>query len=256
VEASLSAPRSGKFSASGRAETLADHRADRKEWLIRTGALRWAAPVLISRPGSSASQPWRRSHSRTWPWRTRAHGTATGGHLTVHGHLVRWGRDAEQGPSPGRKVNGACDGKQPTPTQQRIRPPGPSATCQGRSPGSYLSECAAAASAGGEPSARSPVQTLAQEPGAGIAWEAPEPSPPILVHYELVKLLSPDVWGSAAVKCSNQAAPHLTFTDPIWPSDLPQRPSLTFLPLATDQKVRVFPASKLAADPRSSGYRR
>ena len=40
-----------------------------------------------------------------------------------------------------------------------------------------------------------------------------------------------------AVKCSNQADPHLTFTDPIWPSDLPQRPSPTFLPLDTDQKV-------------------
>jgi hypothetical protein len=41
--------------------------------------------------------------------------------------------------------------------------------------------------------------------------------------------------GSAAAKCSNQADLHLTFTDPIWPSDLPQRPSLTSMPLATGQ---------------------
>ena len=43
--------------------------------------------------------------------------------------------------------------------------------------------------------------------------------------------------GSAAVRCSNQTDPHLTFTDPIWPSDLPQRPSPAFLPLATDLMV-------------------
>jgi hypothetical protein len=46
--------------------------------------------------------------------------------------------------------------------------------------------------------------------------------------------------GSAAAKCSNQADLHLTFIDPIWPSDLPQRPSLTSMPLATDQKVGRF----------------
>lgn len=41
--------------------------------------------------------------------------------------------------------------------------------------------------------------------------------------------------GSAAAKCSNQADLHLTFIDPICPSDLPQRPSSTSMPLATDQ---------------------
>jgi len=43
--------------------------------------------------------------------------------------------------------------------------------------------------------------------------------------------------GSAAAKCSNQADLHSTFIDPIWPSDLPQRPSSTSMPLATDQMV-------------------
>jgi hypothetical protein len=41
--------------------------------------------------------------------------------------------------------------------------------------------------------------------------------------------------GGAAVECSNQADLHLTFTDPIWPPDLPQRSSLTSMPRATDQ---------------------
>jgi hypothetical protein len=43
--------------------------------------------------------------------------------------------------------------------------------------------------------------------------------------------------GSAAAKCSNQTDLRLTFIDPIRPPDLPQRPSSTSLPLATDQKV-------------------
>jgi hypothetical protein len=43
--------------------------------------------------------------------------------------------------------------------------------------------------------------------------------------------------GSAAAKCSNQADLHLTFTDPIWPSRLPQRPSSTSVPLATAAAV-------------------
>jgi hypothetical protein len=43
--------------------------------------------------------------------------------------------------------------------------------------------------------------------------------------------------GSPAAKCSNQADLHLTFTAPIWPSDLPQRPSLTSMPLATYQMI-------------------
>src|SRR5215469_6284274 len=43
--------------------------------------------------------------------------------------------------------------------------------------------------------------------------------------------------GGAARKCSNQADLHSTFIDPVWPADLPQRPSLTPLPIATDQKV-------------------
>ena len=38
----------------------------------------------------------------------------------------------------------------------------------------------------------------------------------------------------AAAKRSNQADLHLTFTDPIRPSDLSQRPSSTSAPLATD----------------------
>jgi len=42
---------------------------------------------------------------------------------------------------------------------------------------------------------------------------------------------------SAAPMCSNQADLHLTFIDLIWPSDLPQRPSLTSMPLATDQML-------------------
>src|SRR5215472_4799295 len=43
--------------------------------------------------------------------------------------------------------------------------------------------------------------------------------------------------GGAARKCSNQADLHSTFIDPVWPADLPQRPSLTPLPIATDQKA-------------------
>ena len=41
----------------------------------------------------------------------------------------------------------------------------------------------------------------------------------------------------AAAKCSNQTDLHLTFIDPIRPSGLRQRPSVTAMPLATDQKV-------------------
>ncbi len=55
-----------------------------------------------------------------------------------------------------------------------------------------------------------------------------------LLSYQVAKARRT---GGAAAKCSNQADLHLTFIDPIWPSDLPQRPSLTSLPLATDQKA-------------------
>jgi hypothetical protein len=41
----------------------------------------------------------------------------------------------------------------------------------------------------------------------------------------------------AAAKCSNQTDLHLTFIDLIRPTGLRQRPSLTSMPLATDQKV-------------------
>src|SRR6266567_834005 len=41
----------------------------------------------------------------------------------------------------------------------------------------------------------------------------------------------------AAPKCSNQTDLHLTFIDPIRPAGLRQRPSLTSMPLATDQKA-------------------
>ncbi len=43
----------------------------------------------------------------------------------------------------------------------------------------------------------------------------------------------------AAAKCSNQTDLHLTFIDPIRPAGLHQRPSLTFLPLATDQTAAL-----------------
>ncbi len=41
----------------------------------------------------------------------------------------------------------------------------------------------------------------------------------------------------AAAKCSNQTDLHLTVIDPIRPAGLRQRPSLTSMPLATDQTV-------------------
>jgi hypothetical protein len=40
--------------------------------------------------------------------------------------------------------------------------------------------------------------------------------------------------GAAVAKCSNQADLHMTFINPIWPSELLQRPSLTSMPLTTD----------------------
>ncbi len=53
----------------------------------------------------------------------------------------------------------------------------------------------------------------------------------------------------AAAKCSNQTDLHLTFIDPIRPSDLPQRPSLTSVPLATDQMVTIVPYSSEVQQP-------
>jgi hypothetical protein len=58
--------------------------------------------------------------------------------------------------------------------------------------------------------------------------------------------------GSAAAKCSNQADLRLTFIDPKRPSDLPQRPSSTSVPLATDQMIYGTPSpsrSKAASSP-------
>jgi hypothetical protein len=50
--------------------------------------------------------------------------------------------------------------------------------------------------------------------------------------------------GAAAAKCSNQADLHLTFTDPIRRSDLPQRPSMTFTNLIC---IERFPEHATAA---------
>ena len=57
-----------------------------------------------------------------------------------------------------------------------------------------------------------------------------------LLSYQAAK--SRGICG-AAPKCSNQADLHLTFIDPIRPSDLPQRPSSTSMPLATDQTAAL-----------------
>ena len=62
---------------------------------------------------------------------------------------------------------------------------------------------------------------------------------PTLLSYQVAKTGRTAI-GSAAAKCSNQADLHSTFIDPLWPSDLPQRPSLTSMPLATDQKGWEF----------------
>jgi len=39
---------------------------------------------------------------------------------------------------------------------------------------------------------------------------------------------------SATAKCSDRTDLRLIFIDPVYPCDLPQRPSLTFMPLAAD----------------------
>jgi hypothetical protein len=57
-----------------------------------------------------------------------------------------------------------------------------------------------------------------------------------LLSYQAAKTRS---IGSAAGKCSNQTDLHLTFTDPVRPSDLPQRPSSTPVPLSTDRMAAL-----------------
>jgi hypothetical protein len=47
-------------------------------------------------------------------------------------------------------------------------------------------------------------------------------------------------------KCSNQVDLHLTFIDPIWLSDLLQRPSLTSMSLATDQTAVLATGTETA----------
>jgi hypothetical protein len=64
------------------------------------------------------------------------------------------------------------------------------------------------------------------------AWEPRHP-----IHTVVLSSCKARRIGSPAAKCSNQADLHLTFTAPIWPSDLPQRPSLTSMPLATYQMI-------------------
>ena len=64
------------------------------------------------------------------------------------------------------------------------------------------------------------------------AWEPRHP-----IHTVVLSSCKARRIGSAAARCSNQADLYLTFTGPIWPSDLPQRPSLTSMPLATDQML-------------------
>jgi hypothetical protein len=56
----------------------------------------------------------------------------------------------------------------------------------------------------------------------------------------------------AAAKCSNQTDLHLTFIDPIQPAGLRQRPSLTFVPLATDQRAEN-PAQVPSPHPAARG---
>ena len=60
-------------------------------------------------------------------------------------------------------------------------------------------------------------------------------------------------------RCSNQTDLHLTFIDPIRPAGLRQRPSLTFMPLATDQVVRrtvLFGSSQELSDEVSDNRHR
>ncbi len=75
-----------------------------------------------------------------------------------------------------------------------------------------------------------PSRTRAAAPDRA-AWE---PRPRLtLLSYQVAKTRR---IGSAA-ECSNQTDLQLTLIDPIRPSDLPRRPSLTSMPLATDQKI-------------------
>ena len=69
------------------------------------------------------------------------------------------------------------------------------------------------------------IRPVATESGARLT----------LLSYQATK--AKRICGAAA-RCSNQADLHLTFTDLIRPSDLRQRPSLTAVPLATDQVVQ------------------
>ncbi len=68
-------------------------------------------------------------------------------------------------------------------------------------------------------------------------WERPQTTCRSCTHCSVVKLPGPN-GRSAAAKCSNQTDLHLTLSDPIRPTDLPQRPPLTAMPLATDQVVQ------------------